>query len=413
MKKSVKIGIIILIVLISGAAMYYYNNLPLEVEVEVVNKTNLISDFKESGKIVPEDSYSVAAPYDGRVKMVVRSGEKVERGQLIAVLDDRDLRYSIRQIDGQLSSLSGQRAMSSPQIYESQVEALEIGIEMARINIERLEEDFQRYTALYESGAIPRVELQGIEKALEDANKGLLLREKELELIYETSRERAGTASFYSGQRQALMAQRDSINDKISRSSVYAPASGIVTQVYVSEGGFASSMVPILDISATERVVARADILVRDAAALSVGDSVKVVQKVRNDEIIHEGRISRISSYAKTSISPLGLSEQRVEVDVKFEGAENLFIGYDIDIVIETLRLENIIVLSKLSVFREDGRYFVWKIDGDIIRKQEVKIGYESDFEMQIISGLEDGDIIIMDPNNTSIEEGKKVSYEL
>lgn len=413
MKKSVKIGILILLVFISGAAMYYYNNLPLEVEAERVEKMTLISDFKENAKIVPQDRYSVSAPYDGRVKTVVKAGDRVQRGQLIAVLDDSDLRYSVRQINGQISSLSGQRAMASPEIFQSQIESINIGIEMAKTDIQRLEQDYQRYSSLYESGAIPKIELEGIEKALEDANNGLLLRENELKLIYETSREKSGTDAFYSGQRQALLAQRDSLNDRIAKSNVYAPASGIVTQVYVNEGGVASSMSPMLDISATESVVARADILVRDAAALAVGDKVTVIQKIRNDENNYEGRISSISSYAKTSISPLGLEEQRVEVDIEFERAEELFIGYDLDIVIETLRLENIIALPKLSTFRENNQYYVWKIEGDILVKQEIKVGHESDFEMEIISGLEDGDIIITDPNNTNLEEGKKVTYEL
>ena len=411
MKKSVKIGIIVVILLISSISIYYYNNLPLEVEVELVEKTTLVSDFKETGKIVADEKYSIPAPYDGRVNMIIKLGEEVEKGDLIAVFDHSELTYGLRQINGQLSSLNGQRDMSSPQIYQAQVEALEIAIDMAKTGIERLEDDLETYRSLYEAGAVAKIEVDSMEKALEDGKKSLELREKELDLVYETNVERKGTEGFYQGQRSALIAQRDSLNSKISRSKVYAPGPGIVTGVYVTEGVFASSTMPILDISNNERLVARTNILVRDGASLKLGDKVKVVQKLRNEDIVHEGIISRISPLAKTTISPLGLSEQRVEVDIEFEGARDLFIGYDLDIIIETKRLEDVIVLSRLSIFRENGRYFLWKVEEDIIKKQEVKIGYESDFEVEILEGINEGDIIIMDPNNTALVEGGRVTY--
>ena len=411
MKKSVKIGIIVVILLISSISIYYYNNLPLEVEVELVEKTTLVSDFKETGKIVADEKFSIPAPYDGRVNMIIKLGEEVEKGDLIAVFDHSELTYGVRQINGQLSSLNGQRDMSSPQIYQAQVEALEIAIDMAKTGIERLEDDLETYRSLYEAGAVAKIEVDSMEKALEDGKKSLELREKELDLVYETNVERKGTEGFYQGQRSALIAQRDSLNSKISRSKVYAPGPGIVTGVYVTEGVFASSTMPILDISNNERLVARTNTLVRDGASLKLGDKVKVVQKLRNEDIVHEGIISRISPLAKTTISPLGLSEQRVEVDIEFEGARDLFIGYDLDIIIETKRLEDVIVLSRLSIFRENGRYFVWKVEEDIIKKQEVKIGYESDFEVEILEGINEGDIIIMDPNNTALVEGGRVTY--
>lgn len=411
MKKSVKIGIIVVILLISSISIYYYNNLPLEVEVELVEKTTLVSDFKETGKIVADEKFSIPAPYDGRVNMIIKLGEEVEKGDLIAVFDHSELTYGVRQINGQLSSLNGQRDMSSPQIYQAQVEALEIAIDMAKTGIERLEDDLETYRSLYEAGAVAKIEVDSMEKALEDGKKSLELREKELDLVYETNVERKGTEGFYQGQRSALIAQRDSLNSKISRSKVYAPGPGIVTGVYVTEGVFASSTMPILDISNNERLVARTNILVRDGASLKLGDKVKVVQKLRNEDIVHEGIISRISPLAKTTISPLGLSEQRVEVDIEFEGARDLFIGYDLDIIIETKRLEDVIVLSRLSIFRENGRYFLWKVEEDIIKKQEVKIGYESDFEVEILEGINEGDVIIMDPNNTALVEGGRVTY--
>ena len=43
------------------------------------------------------------------------------------------------------------------------------------------------------------------------------------------------------------------------------------------------------------------------------------------------------------------------------------------------------------------------------LKKQEVVTGYESDFDYEILTGLKEGDYIILDPNNNILEEGKKV----
>ena len=52
-----------------------------------------------------------------------------------------------------------------------------------------------------------------------------------------------------------------------------------------------------------------------------------------------------------------------------------------------------------------------WKIDGQTLKKQEVETGYESDFDYEITQGLSEGDLIILDPNDAQLEEGKKVKY--
>ena len=82
------------------------------------------------------------------------------------------------------------------------------------------------------------------------------------------------------------------------------------------------------------------------------------------------------------------------------------------DVIIETLRKDDVIVLPKTTVFEIDRENYVWKIENDVLIRQPVQIGQQTDFDYEIVSGLEEGDYIIMDPNNSDLEEGKKVSYD-
>lgn len=86
-------------------------------------------------------------------------------------------------------------------------------------------------------------------------------------------------------------------------------------------------------------------------------------------------------------------------------------LGYDLSLTIETMRKNSVIALPKTTVFEIDDKKYVWKIDGQTLKKQEVETGYESDFDYEITQGLSEGDLIILDPNDAQLEEGKKVKY--
>ena len=237
------------------------------------------------------------------------------------------------------------------------------------------------------------------------------LKESELALIYESAVEKPGTSTYYSGQKEALQAQIRAIDEKLAKTKIYAPASGVITKSNAKSGAFVSTMTPIIELSSATQTVARANVLVQDAAALKLGQNVTVTQKIRNEEKHYPGTIVKISDYANTMQSPLGLEEQRVEVDVAFQSEEKLFLGYDLSLTIETMRKNSVIALPKTTVFEIDDKKYVWKIDGQTLKKQEVETGYESDFDYEITQGLSEGDLIILDPNDAQLEEGKKVKY--
>lgn len=411
MKKSIKFILIGIIAVLAIGYTVYSMTKPLEVKATKVEKADLISDFKEDAIVVSEDSYTISPPYDAKLTFIVEQGTNVNSGELIASMDDADLKNQKSQLSAQLKSVGGQQAMSKSPVYDSQVESLNIAIAMGKDQIARLETSYERAKALYDSGAIPKVEFEAAENALHDAKNQVKLKESELALIYESAAEKPGTSTYYSGQKEALQAQIRAIDEKLAKTKIYAPASGVITKSNAKSGAFVSTMTPIIELSSATQTVARANVLVQDAAALKLGQNVTVTQKIRNEEKHYPGTIVKISDYANTMQSPLGLEEQRVEVDVAFQSEEKLFLGYDLSLTIETMRKNSVIALPKTTVFEIDDKKYVWKIDGQTLKKQEVETGYESDFDYEITQGLSEGDLIILDPNDAQLEEGKKVKY--
>ncbi len=412
MKKSVKIVLIVIVVIALAAAYLYTSTRPLEVDAKRLEKSSIVSDFKEDAKIISSDKYSVSPPYDAKLISIVKSGEKIESGQLLAVMDDSALKAQKKEIEANIRALAGQKQMQSSQVYSAEVEGIQAEIRLAESNVQIAQREYERLNSLYQAGAVPLVDLEAASDALENAKAAVEIKKNSLTLIYQRSGTKSGTNTYYAAQTDALRAQLEQINSKLSNTSIYSPSSGIVTEVYADKGAFVSSASALMDIQTTDSLVASSMMLVQDAAALTIGQSAEIIQKIRNEEKTYPGTITDISDYAQSTQSPLGLEEQRVEVKISFDSADKLFIGYDVDIIVETLRKDNIIVLPKTSVFEIEKENYVWKIEEDKLKKQMVKIGFQTDFDYEIIEGLEEGDYIIPDPNNSELEEGKKVSYE-
>ena len=107
MKKSIKFILIGIIAVLAIGYTVYSMTKPLEVKATKVEKADLISDFKEDAIVVSEDSYTISPPYDAKLTFIVEQGANVKSGELIASMDDTDLKNQKSQLSAQLKSVGG------------------------------------------------------------------------------------------------------------------------------------------------------------------------------------------------------------------------------------------------------------------------------------------------------------------
>ena len=408
MNKKVRIILICIVILIVAAYIVIQQTKPLEFATKTLTEETLVNDFKETGKIEANQQIYITPKYSSKIIFIKEDGDKVAKGDLILKLDTSDLVTKKRELSANISALSGQEEMSIPTLYDSQLQSLNIAIQLAQKQVDELSQDNDKYLELYKSGAISESEYEKINRAYEDAKKALSLKQNEKNVLIDQSQEKSGSKEFYSAQKTALSVQMSDIDDKISQSEVYAPLSGIVTNVSAKNGGFANSTMPIMEISASDDIIAVCDVLSSDALALKENQKVEILQKIGEDTVKKSGIIIEIGKYAKTKMS-LGLEEQRVEIKIKLDDVKNIIVGSDIDIIFETLRLDNVLIVPKSAVFEYENDKYVWKVQDGKLAKAKIETGHESDYEYEVISGLSQDDIIIMEANNAQLKEGIKV----
>lgn len=401
-----------IVFLVLGAALltgiFFYLTKPLEVQTVEIEKKTLVRDFKETGKLESVEKISVTPAFDGKVLHIVALGDFVKEGDPLIQLDSGDLIRQKEELSANRQSLVGQEKMNTPVLYQSQTESADIAIRMAQDEVERAGKDLERYEVLFKEGALPEMDYEKFKRIYETALKQLELKKNQKEQLMEQSGAKDGSKEFYDSQKKAISVRMGNLDEKISKQVVYAQISGIVTAMSAQEGDFVSQHQSVMEISSVDRMKIVCDVLSSDAAMLEKGQQVKLLRKVGDDTVEGKGTITEIASYAKTQISSLGLEEQRVEVKIEPTNLEDLVLGTDLDIIFETMRIEDVFAVSKSSVFEEDGHY-LWTVRDGKLQKQAVEIGRESDYDYEILSGLQEGDILVTNPDNVELKEGRKV----
>ena len=410
MKKKYKIAAIALIVIISAAAAISFIYKEEKISVyEVGEKSVLKETVRETGIIKSGRSASLSPSFDGTASVYVELGDRVKKGQLIAEVDPENIENAISQINAQISSLSGQKnatGISNPQGRE--IEVQKILVENTKRSLDKAVSDLEKAESLLAAGGISESELEVIRSSTKDIESELRIQENNLAAMENNS---YAMNSYFNGQIQSLQSQKAALLSKRAKAQMLSPFDGIITSLNISDGGFVSPQMPVADISSADNKTVFSEIAANVAAELGEGDSVEIIYETKNSEKTFQGKITRISDFAVTSISSLGLEEQKMTVETFFEGIEDIPVGYSLDINFVTIEKKDVFSIPKMCIFEKDGEDHIFKVEDGRIKIQKVRTGIETATMTEIIEGVEEGDAVVAEPDNEKLRDGTRVTY--
>ena len=410
MKKKYKIAAIALIVIISAAAAISFIYKEEKISVyEVGEKSVLKETVRETGIIKSGRSASLSPSFDGTASVYVELGDRVKKGQLIAEVDPENIENAISQINAQISSLSGQKnatGISNPQGRE--IEVQKILVENTKRSLDKAVSDLEKAESLLAAGGISESELEVIRSSTKDIESELRIQENNLAAMENNS---YAMNSYFNGQIQSLQSQKAALLSKRAKAQMLSPFDGIITSLNISDGGFVSPQMPVADISSADNKTVFSEIAANVAAELGEGDSVEIIYETKNSEKTFQGKITRISDFAVTSISSLGLEEQKMTVETFFEGIEDIPAGYSLDINFVTIEKKDVFSIPKMCIFEKDGEDHIFKVEDGRIKTQKVRSGIETATMTEIIEGVEEGDAVVAEPDNEKLRDGTRVTY--
>ncbi len=198
-----------------------------------------------------------------------------------------------------------------------------------------------------------------------------------------------------------------------------ADMSGILGDIMGSISGNNAASATGIALENNEELIAEFSVGKYDILKIKTGQKVKVISlgSEYEGEVIYVSATANetsafdISSIASTFTGGSSSSASGALVRVKIINPdEKIIIGFDVDVRIDTERIEDVLVIPIDAVVTEDGLNYVYTLDEENrVHKTEVVVGNYSDNDYELISGVEAGMKVVDNPK-TTIVEGEKIS---
>jgi HlyD family secretion protein len=167
---------------------------------------------------------------------------------------------------------------------------------------------------------------------------------------------------------------------------------------------------PLVELGDPADLEVEIDVLSRDAVKIHKGDLV-LLEHWGGDRTL-EGRVRIVEPSAFTKISTLGVEEQRVYVIVDLvdppEKRQELGDGFRVEARIVIDEAENVLKVPTSALFRVGNDLAIFKVVGDTVHQQKVKVGRQNGLEAEILEGLKEGDEVVLHPSDR-VEDGVKI----
>lgn len=370
----------LLIAAIIGAGFWWRGT---AVEVVTVTAGSLQNSLVFSSRVASVARTELASTLTARVaKVLVREGDTVKAGQLLIALSDDDARAQLQQAQAALGTadarLKSQFELSGPVAIQ--------GLAQSRVNMEYALSDLARNQSLHAKGFIGDAKLQDIERAATNARAA-----------YQQAAAQANANTRGGAEAQATQARvREAqgavqvVRAKLEQTRVLAPADGRVIARSVEVGDVAQAGKKLLTLAITgeTRLIAQID--------------------EKNLRLVREG----MRAVASADAFP----------DIKFD-AELIYLAPSVDVTRGTVEARlrvpkppivlrddmtvsaEVVVAQKQNVLaipgnalRESGeRKYVLIVRAGTAHEQDVKTGVQSLQRVEIVSGLNAGDLVIVD----------------
>jgi len=180
----------------------------------------------------------------------------------------------------------------------------------------------------------------------------------------------------------------------VQNNSILSEYSGVVTEVLLSKGDTLSGGSSLVVLNNQETVTMAVSLGEDDYSAIDKEGTVNIVFTAYPNEIF-SGRITEVSDAEYDSSS--GSVYYTVTVTIQGE-VSGLYEGMTGDVTFVTKEIKQVCYVSNRAVFREGTKSYVKVRDNnENIVKREITTGFSDGIYVEIISGLSEGDIVLIE----------------
>src|SRR6267142_2359438 len=265
----------------------------VSVKVAKAEKEAIAAQVVAVGTIWPREKSDVGAKISAQIrKMALLKNKVVRAGEVIAVLESRDLQAQRAEAVAALNQeRANERSVTTGTIPKTNAEDQKALID-ARAKVKNARATYERRLVLYEKGGISKKDLETSQMDLTTAENELRLAEQTITLRATSlnPNDRALAAARVAQAQQHLA----TLDAQLSYATIRAPITGIVTDQFQYEGEFAAAGGKLVTIADISEVIVKAPFADTVVSQLKTGDSATVLPTDTSAEEM-KGRITLLS----------------------------------------------------------------------------------------------------------------------
>jgi len=436
--KKFFIGFIVIVIIASMILLNIYKNTDADagisygissrkavlVKAATIGKGDISSYVTAHGRVEEINKAQVFFDTPLRVlKVFVNKNDSVEQGDRLVELDTTTLSDELKRLRVQkdIQSITLQKLESGQSLLslESSLTSARNALERAQDSYQAAFDEYKKQEKLYEVGIIPKTQLDQYEKMVKDAKAAADSAQLSVDSAEKSYQSSIGSHNL---DIQAQVKNIELLNSQIAdiekklkkiESLEKSPISGYVTDIFITEGGYTINGQAAFTIIDVNDLKISATVNEYNTKDLSIGQKVKITGDALGDGTEIAGEIISVAPVAKSVQSTSGI-ETVVEITIKpLDGKGILKPGLNVECDIVTQEKKDVIV-TEYNIYMEDKdrRQYVMLIDPEsmTVKKQYVTLGIYSDMTVEVLDGLKEGDMVVIDPQ-PSLDEGEKIRF--
>ena len=193
--------------------------------------------------------------------------------------------------------------------------------------------------------------------------------------------------------------------------SIRTPVAGRVLAIHHESEGVVAPGAPLLEVGDPQRLEVAIDVLSQDAVRIEPGTPVRFV-RWSDDDVALDGVVRVVEPVGFTKISALGVEEQRVWIVADFTSGQDatsrLGHGYRIVAQFIVWQSDDAMRVPSSAVFRKGTGWATFVVDGNRAVERMIQIGERSGLTVQALSGVQEGDRVVVHPAS-ELSDGDRV----
>ena len=358
------------------------------VQVTPAKRATISQTISAQAVVYPLQQATVAPKITSTVKeFLVQRGSRVRKGQLLAVLENKDLVAAVEATKGEFQQADANYVTTVNAGLPQQIQKAELDAAAAKAAFDAQQKVYDSRKELFQQGALPQRDFDAATVALAQARSQNEQAQRQLIDLQRLGKEQALKAA--QGSRLSAEGKYKGAEAQLSYSEVRSPIDGYVTDRPLYVGDIATANQPMLTVMDTSRLIAKAHIAQSEAAALKVGSPAEF--KIQGLDEPIKGRVSLVSPALDPGSTTIEVWAEAIKPDPALKP------GMTVEVTMTQKTVKDALVVPTPAVFKNDegGSYVVIAGSDGHAHVKTIQVGAHNAEFSQIASGVNAGEPII------------------